>query len=107
MSKDVRAFGAAAESAPQTQEMLEFEAKLRKGGVDVSLFGKGEAKTVQDLFWEVQKSECVMGMQKGVFKRFLDVLRVELWAKFPDGEKILMEADQELQDGRKRKRVKP
>jgi hypothetical protein len=106
MSRDKKGFGAPPGKA-QTPEMLEFEAKLRKNGIDVTLFGKGDAKRIEDLFWEVQKSECVMGMQKGVFKRFLDVLRVELWATFPDGDKVLMEADQELQDGRKRKRVKP
>merc|ERR1719428_1453327 len=91
-----------------TPEMLEFEAKLRKNGIDVAKFGKGDAKKIEDLFWEVQKSECVMGMQKGAFKRFLDVLRVELWCTFADGDRrMLMEADQELQDGRKRKRTKP
>eukprot|EP00746_Dinoflagellata_sp_MGD_P008668 gnl/MRDRNA2_/MRDRNA2_117365_c0_seq1.p1 gnl/MRDRNA2_/MRDRNA2_117365_c0~~gnl/MRDRNA2_/MRDRNA2_117365_c0_seq1.p1 ORF type:complete len:376 (+),score=86.43 gnl/MRDRNA2_/MRDRNA2_117365_c0_seq1:29-1129(+) len=85
-------------------EMLEFEATLRKHGIDVDEFGKGEHKSIGDLFWEVQKSECVMGMHKGEFKRMLRVLRLALWSETPSGEKrVLMECDQQLQDGRVRK----
>jgi Ca2+-binding EF-hand superfamily protein len=95
-----RSFGANTFTA-NSPEMLEFEATLRKHGIDVSEFGKGEAKSIGDLFWEVQKSECVMGLHKGEFKRMLRVLRLALWVVTPSGEKrVLMEGDQQLQDGR-------
>lgn len=84
------------------KEMCQFEAILTKQGIDLSQFGKGEAKTVQDLFWEVQRSECVMGMHQMEFKRMIRVLRVMVWAKTPEGDRVLMEGGQVLGDGRTR-----
>merc|ERR1719487_141803 len=83
-------------------EMAQFEAILTKRGIDLSQFGKGEARTVQDLFLEVQRSECVMGLHQGKFKRMIRVLRVMVWAKTPEGDRVLMEGGQVLEDGRTR-----
>ena len=39
--------------------------KLEKYKIDLSKFGVGDTKDWRDLFWEVEKSECVMGMHQG------------------------------------------
>jgi hypothetical protein len=77
--------------------------KLQKHGVETSAWGKDQAKSVQELFWEIQKGECILETRKGELKRILTVLRIELWAETCHGKRVLMQCDEQLQDGRVRK----
>eukprot|EP00746_Dinoflagellata_sp_MGD_P001672 gnl/MRDRNA2_/MRDRNA2_103170_c0_seq1.p1 gnl/MRDRNA2_/MRDRNA2_103170_c0~~gnl/MRDRNA2_/MRDRNA2_103170_c0_seq1.p1 ORF type:complete len:333 (-),score=69.00 gnl/MRDRNA2_/MRDRNA2_103170_c0_seq1:342-1340(-) len=85
------------------KEVVEFEARLKKYGVDIDSFGKGKARSIDDLYWEVRRGESYLGHQNGKFKRLVSVLRLEIWAKTDEGDKLLVHTDERLEDRRVRK----
>lgn len=85
------------------QEVVDFEARLKEYGVQTSSFGKGKARSIDDLYWEVHRGESYLGHHNGKFKRLVSVLRVEIWANTSAGDKLLVHTDERLEDKRIRK----
>jgi len=75
---------------------------LSSAGVDVTEFGRGNAKTIADLFEEVEKGETVVdASEDGGVLRVVEVLNLYLM----DGEgRVLMEEKQVLPSGHVRER---
>ena len=78
----------------------DFARWLDEHGLDVSNFGRGEAKTVRHLFDEVRGGKCTLGLCDGSVVRSV----VNTQIKLRHGYKILVEKMQLLEDGRKRVR---
>jgi len=78
------------------------EEDLRKllvsAGINVSGWGHGPTKSVRDLWFEIR--EGIATIDKEPLLRKLSVTQV----KIQHGRRILIEVEQELQDGRKRQR---
>lgn len=74
---------------------------LEISGVDTSTWGRGDAKTIQHLWQEIVDSETVIQGQPAlrIVHAVLVVIR--------DGDRILIEVDQQLPDHRHRQRFRP
>lgn len=74
---------------------------MTRTGIDTSLYGCGNAKSVEELFDEIRRGECtVCFCEEGSLRRIVQVVRVDV---FCDGWH-LVEAEQLLPDGRTRPR---
>jgi len=69
---------------------------LARVGIDVSLWGQSPAKTLRDLFWEIQKRECELRWNGKNIERYLTVLKIFLHAETSAGSKVLMETGQRM-----------
>lgn len=74
---------------------------LKSKGLDLSTWGKGSAKTVQNLWHELTTDNVIL-CDKPVL-RIVQAVRVII----RDGDKILIEKEQLLNDNRRRKRNHP
>ncbi|KAG2493574.1 hypothetical protein HYH03_008093 [Edaphochlamys debaryana] len=82
----------------------ELQSWLEQGGVDTNVYGKGMAKTVDDLFDEVSKQESILEFEGGKALRIVNVLSLHI---LNSRGQILFEDEQVLPDGRSRRRNVP
>lgn len=71
--------------------IVQLKTLLEANNIDISLYGKGEAKTLQQLFNEIQNKETTLLTENDTLKRQVRVLLIELQRE--DG-KILREVRQ-------------
>ncbi|KAI8470363.1 MAG: hypothetical protein J3K34DRAFT_260047 [Monoraphidium minutum] len=90
--------------APPFSGVQELEAWLAAHGVPTAEYGVGTAKSVADLFEEVQKGESVLQLVEGAPTRAVSVLSLLITN---DAGQVLTEARQRLPDGRERARGLP
>jgi hypothetical protein len=83
------------------KDQSELEALLVANGIDISGWGIGHAKHLEDLWNEIAQGES--RLQAAPLRRFVQVARVII----RQGDLVLVEAEQELIDGRRRKRLQP
>jgi len=84
----------------------ELEAALVAAGIDVSAWGRGAAKGVDDLFEELEREETILQFGSIGVRRWLNVVKVRITP--PDRpERQLVEARQIFPDGRERARGLP
>jgi hypothetical protein len=76
----------------------ELEQFLISKGIDTSLWGKGDAKSVSDLWNEIISGDS--SIQAKPFMRIVNAVKIII----RKDKKVLTEFQQELQDGRKRSR---
>ena len=79
---------------------------LADAGIDTSLWGKGEAKTLAHLQKEIENGETVLvAGEKGELLRKVMFGGADVYYKSPDGKKYrLKEEKQGFKDGRERRR---
>ena len=80
--------------------LKKLEKILKDNGVDISKWGKGEAKTLNHLLQELIKDECKLEIKDGKVIRIVHALSINVIYK---GE-VLKEEYQRFKDGRIRKR---
>jgi ADP-ribose pyrophosphatase YjhB (NUDIX family) len=81
--------------------LQELESVLLSNGIDPSRWGLGETKHLQDLWNEIVNGESCL--QAEPLQRLVKVARVIIRR----GDQVLIEAEQEFADGRRRKRYQP
>ena len=74
---------------------------LSKNNVDTTQWGKGMAKTIQHLFYELIKGECELYLKDGKFERDVEALSITVFYK----TERLEEEYQKMKDGRFRRRT--
>ena len=74
---------------------------LSEHGIDTSLFGQGQAKTLSHLLKEVEEGEAVFEVESGVLRRVISLVSIQIQS--PYGEQ-LVEDRQVFKDGRVRER---
>jgi hypothetical protein len=74
---------------------------LQQNNVDTSSWGKGMAKTLQHLFYELVKGECELKVEKNRVVRDVKSLSITVYYK----DERLEEEYQKMKDGRFRRRV--
>ena len=74
---------------------------LSQNNVDISTWGKGEAKTFEHLFNELIKGECELYARNGEVVRKVEALSIDVFYK----DEQLKEEYQKFSDGRIRRRV--
>lgn len=93
--------GAAGKDDKAAEKVL--ETQLRDHGINVDMFGKGEAKTLAQFTAEVQNGSAVLMNDATKFKRLVrvvDVILLRICA--PGGAKYLIETGEKFPDGRTR-----
>lgn len=94
----------AAPLKPMTRQNMEsLTRQLARCNIDTEKWGIGDAKTVQSLLTETEKGDCTLIESDGKLCRNLSVLYVAVMSD----NKILMEKEQVLTDGRTRVRKIP
>lgn len=78
---------------------LELQTWLESNGVDTDCYGKGTAKTIEDLLEEERRLESTLDIEDGKALRVVKVL--SLWVTNSKGQ-VLFEEEQVLPDGRSR-----
>ncbi|CAK0858806.1 unnamed protein product, partial [Prorocentrum cordatum] len=106
----------ASPSTAQTEERLaqlrdnkmtlaEFDEFLESMGVDVSKFGRGQAKKVEGLFQDVTSHKCYLTLHGAKLERRVELVRISLCAKGSDGVDRTLKVGMEIMsDGRARTR---
>ena len=84
----------------------EFGAYLESEGIETDLFGKDEAKSLEDLFSEVQRGVAILSKESGELLRVMrTVVIFVFYLNSENGERFfLKEVKQVFKDGRERKR---
>jgi hypothetical protein len=90
----------------QEMSVAEFSDFLESQDVDVSKFGRGQAKTMDDFFQDVtKKKKSYLQFAGGKIERRVELVRINLYAQGPDGlDRTLKIAMEILEDGRTRSR---
>jgi hypothetical protein len=83
------------------ENQAELNAFLNDHGIDTAPWGTGQAKRIQDLWNEIVAGESHLAPEP--LRRVVQVVRVII----RKGEMILVEAEQEFVDGRRRNRRQP
>jgi len=86
--------------------LLSLENYLIENGVPVEDWGKGYAKTVEHLLWEIQAKECNLIKEGGILIREIEFVMSEIFYKKGDDTFKLIEEKQIFVDGRERVRQK-
>ena len=92
------------EPSHEKLSLKSLEQKLTKYGIDVSKFGKGEAKTIGHLLGEVESGESELIERNGELVRCLRVLNINVFADIQGMRHRLVESRQDFSDGRTRER---
>ena len=80
----------------------ELEELLQRHGLDVSGWGQGAAKSVEQLHSEVQKGETKLTFKEGRVLRYMHAARMRI--TLPGSAQVLYEAKQILPNGAERRR---
>lgn len=87
------------------EEIKKLTEQLKNSGIDVSRYGKGKSKKIEDLFKEIKDNETVLINEDGKLLRKSQIVNVEILYKDKEGNKfVLREQKQIFNDGRERKR---
>lgn len=87
------------------QDETDLETMLRRAGIPLQSWGRGEAKTLGELWRELRVGDCELGEHDGRLERRVRVVQVEIRRPTGDGGTVvLVEAEQVLADGRRRRR---
>ncbi len=79
--------------------------QLEQAGVDISVWGKGEAKTLEALYQELEKGESFLQVVDGRLELLRYVVSANVYYTTKDGLKIRLQEDKQIfQDGRIRHR---
>jgi len=85
--------------------LAEFDEFLESMGVDVSKFGRGQAKKVEGLFQDVTSHKCYLTLHGAKLERRVELVRISLCAKGSDGVDRTLKVGMEIMsDGRARTR---
>ena len=78
---------------------------LLSQGIDLSLWGKSPAKTIEDLFAEIEQGEASLSEEEGKLMRSVQVANLSVFHKTKDGESFrLEETAEEFPNGTIKKR---
>jgi hypothetical protein len=80
---------------------------LKKFDIDQSGFGRGNAKTIDDLEKEIANGECALVEKGGLLVRYVHILNIDVFAKIEGRRLYLREIRQKFADGRIRERKLP
>ena len=83
---------------PDPQQLAHW---LHAQGIDTAGWGQGNAKTVADLWLELVQGDCLLEMDP--VRRRVEVVRVLIW----QNGRLLLEIEQQLENGRSRHRYRP
>lgn len=88
------------------EELIKLEQQLKQAGIDISSWGTGEAKTLEDLKKEIECGETVLVTgKKGELLRKVEVCDANVYYISPEGKKYLLREDKQVfKDGRVRRR---
>jgi hypothetical protein len=86
--------------------MEKLKALLLKYGIDISCFGKGQAKSLDHLLTEVEGGEAILIERGNALVRQIAVLNIDVFTDV-GGRRRLVEDRQEFSDGRVRRRKLP
>jgi hypothetical protein len=79
--------------------------QLEQAGVDISVWGKGEAKTLEALYQELEKGESFLQVVDGRLELLRYVVSANVYYTTKDGLKLRLQEDKQIfQDGRIRHR---
>ena len=89
----------------EKDHLQELRQQLEEAGVDISVWGKGEAKTLGSLYQELEKGESILQMVDGKLELLRYVVSANVYYTTKDGRKLrLQEEKQIFKDGRIRHR---
>lgn len=83
-------------------DLAELKAWLAEAGIDISAWGRNDAKSVVDLAREIANGESIL--QSEPPRRIVQVVQVRIPLVRGDSECVLVESAQEFADGRVRRR---
>jgi len=69
---------------------------LFRSCINVNLFGTNQAKTMRDLFWEIQKRECEMRWANGKLERHVQLMKIYLYFDTRKERRVLIEKSQQI-----------
>lgn len=79
--------------------------QLEEAGVDLSVWGKGSAKTVEHLYKEIASGESILQMIDGKLELLRRVVSANVYYIAKDGKKLRLQEDKQIfKDGRIRHR---
>lgn len=85
--------------------LQELRQKLEQAGVDISVWGKGEAKTLEALHQELEKRESFLQVVDGKLELLRYVVSANVYYTTKEGRKLRLQEDKQIfQDGRIRHR---
>lgn len=85
--------------------LQELRQQLEETGVDISVWGKGEAKTLESLYQELEKGESVLQMIDGKLELIRYVVSANVYYTTKEGRKLHLQEDKQVfKDGRIRHR---
>jgi hypothetical protein len=87
-------------------EQSSLEDYLKQFGIPVEEWGKGYAKTVDHLLWEIESKECNLVEENETLIREIEFVMAEIYYSDDDGDYKLIESKQIFVDGRTRSRKK-
>lgn len=95
--------GSVVKKEPSTNELKQ---RLEDAGIDASLWGTGQAKSIEHLQKEIDDGETVLEKNnEGILVRKVAVGNVDIYYVSPDGKKYRLKEDRQVfKDGRERKR---
>jgi len=93
------------ENFVENNHLQELRQQLEQAGVDISLWGKGEAKTLESLYQELEKGESILQMVDGKLELIRYVVSANVYYVSKDGCKLHLQEDKQVfKDGRIRHR---
>lgn len=89
----------------ENDHLQELRKKLEQAGVDISVWGKGEAKTLESLYQELEKGESVLQVVDGKLELIRYVVSANVYYFTKEGSKLHLQEDKQVfKDGRIRHR---
>ena len=70
--------------------------QLEEAGVDLSVWGKGEAKTLESLYQELEKGESILQMVDGKLELIRYVVSANVYYVSKDGCKLHLQEDKQV-----------
>jgi len=89
----------------ENNHLQELRQQLEQAGIDISLWGKGEAKTLEHLYQELEKGESVLRLADNRLELLRRVVSANVYYMTKDGKKLRLQEDKQVfKDGRIRHR---
>lgn len=89
----------------ESDPLQELRQQLEQAGVDISVWGKGEAKTLESLYQELEKGESILQIVDGRLELLRYVVSANVYYTTKDGKKLRLQEDRQVfKDGRIRHR---
>lgn len=84
--------------------LKELEDLLSANSIDISQYGQGKAKTLENLLQEIKDGETVLVKEGHVLVREVNVLSIDVFCRYDGKQYRLKEDRQEFTDGREARR---